>query len=83
MRTLLASLVQLGLLTYFYSDPAGRSVFGAVYPFLLPANSGLLLFLSYQAFRQQRVIVAVLTALLAFPGMALLVAALAFWSNKL
>ena len=83
MRTLIACLVQLGLLTYFYADPASRVMPGEVYLALVAINSGLLLYLSYQSFRQQRVLVAIIAALLAFPALVLLAAILAFWGKKL
>jgi hypothetical protein len=50
---------------------------------LLVANSGLLLVLAYQAFLRLRPILAILAALLAFPGLAMLVGAVVFLAQKL
>jgi hypothetical protein len=42
-----------------------------------------LLFLAYQAFLRLRPIVAILAALLAFPGLVMMVIAVGFWKQKL
>jgi hypothetical protein len=81
-RIFAASLLQLGLLAGFYSDPAIR-VLAEIYLALLVANSGILLVLAYQAFLRLRPVVAVLAALLAFPGLAMLVVAVVVWAQKL
>jgi hypothetical protein len=78
VRVAAASLLQLGLLTGLYSDPASRILAG-VYFALLVVNSGLLLILAYQAFQGLRPILGVLAALLAFPGLVMMVVAVAVW----
>jgi ABC-type dipeptide/oligopeptide/nickel transport system permease subunit len=81
-RVFAASLLQLGLLAGFYGAPVNRVAAG-VYMVLFVANSGLLLFLAYQAFLRLRPIVATLAALLAFPGLVMMVIAVVFWEQKL
>lgn len=78
---LIASLVQLGLLAGFYTNPASRMV-AVVYVAVLVANSGLLLVLAYRAFQRLRPVVAIVAALLAFPGLFLMVVGLAMWSKQ-
>jgi hypothetical protein len=74
--------VQLSLLAYFYTDPASRIVPALLYAAVLIANSGLLVVLAYQAFQRVRPVVAVLAALLAFPGLLLLLVAAVSWALK-
>jgi hypothetical protein len=81
-RLFAASLLQLGLLAGFYGAPANRVAAG-VYKALFVANSGLLLFLAYQAFLRLRPIVTVIAALLAFPDLVMMVVAVVFWKQKL
>jgi hypothetical protein len=81
-RVAASGFLQLGLLFYLYSNPTGRIVPALLYAALLVANSSLLVVLAYQAFRRLRPVVAILTALLAFPGLLLLLAAVVFWALR-
>ena len=81
-RFIISSLLQLGLLANFYTDPASR-VIAVIYATLVVLNSGLLVVLAYQAFQRLRPGAAVVAALLAFPGLLLLVIALVVWSERL
>jgi hypothetical protein len=82
VRVFIVSLLQLGLLVGFYSNPVTRQLSSSVYGALLAATSSLLLLLSYQAFQRLQLVVAVVATLLAFPGLLLSVMALAFWMKS-
>jgi hypothetical protein len=78
----ITGFVQLSLLAYFYTDPASRIVPALLYAAMLIANSGLLVVLAYQAFQLLRPVVAVLAAVLAFPGLLLLLVAVVSWALR-
>jgi Flp pilus assembly protein protease CpaA len=82
MRTVASCLIQVGLLAYCYTDPASRTVPGWLYLLLLAMNTGLLLVLAFNGFKQPQPVLAIMAGLLAFPGLLLLVAALVFGVHK-